>query len=240
MLSTAPLRVPAAALGRDRAGGATVNLTPSDRPQDVYSAVADALRARVERDAAAGDPVAQSLVGEVNRKLVKQTVMTTVYGVTFIGARDQILSRLTEVREAAACIRSVRHMRGCFRLLSCSGSHCSLCRLTRPRVDVLSLIGWQRTTCMWAFCCIADEQTLPHGRAAWVEPSPQGDGRGGGLRGAADDPGGRRHVQGGAGDHGVAGGHGEHCGQAEARGRVEVTPRPHHPAALHASPLRKE
>ena len=92
MLSTAPLRVPAAALGRDRAGGATVNLTPSDRPQDVYSAVADALRARVERDAAAGDPVAQSLVGEVNRKLVKQTVMTTVYGVTFIGARDQILS----------------------------------------------------------------------------------------------------------------------------------------------------
>lgn len=33
---------------------------------------------------------------QVDRKLVKQTVMTSVYGVTFIGARDQIKQRLKE------------------------------------------------------------------------------------------------------------------------------------------------
>ena len=30
--------------------------------------------------------------GKVDRKVVKQTVMITVYGVTFIGARDQVSS----------------------------------------------------------------------------------------------------------------------------------------------------
>lgn len=33
---------------------------------------------------------------QVDRKLVKQTVMTSVYGVTYIGARDQIKRRLQE------------------------------------------------------------------------------------------------------------------------------------------------
>jgi DNA-directed RNA polymerase, mitochondrial len=33
---------------------------------------------------------------QVDRKLVKQTVMTSVYGVTYIGAREQIRRRLKE------------------------------------------------------------------------------------------------------------------------------------------------
>jgi DNA-directed RNA polymerase len=36
------------------------------------------------------------LVDSIDRKLVKQTVMTSVYGVTAIGARAQISSRLRE------------------------------------------------------------------------------------------------------------------------------------------------
>jgi DNA-directed RNA polymerase, mitochondrial len=32
----------------------------------------------------------------VDRKLVKQTVMTSVYGVTYVGAREQIKRRLKE------------------------------------------------------------------------------------------------------------------------------------------------
>jgi len=36
------------------------------------------------------------LLGHVDRKMVKQTVMTSVYGVTFIGARDQVWNRLHE------------------------------------------------------------------------------------------------------------------------------------------------
>ena len=33
---------------------------------------------------------------QVDRKLVKQTVMTSVYGVTYVGAREQIKRRLAE------------------------------------------------------------------------------------------------------------------------------------------------
>jgi hypothetical protein len=33
---------------------------------------------------------------QVHRKLVKQTVMTSVYGVTYVGARQQITKRLQE------------------------------------------------------------------------------------------------------------------------------------------------
>lgn len=36
------------------------------------------------------------MLTQVDRKLVKQTVMTSVYGVTYIGARDQIKRRLKE------------------------------------------------------------------------------------------------------------------------------------------------
>ncbi|CAJ1835798.1 unnamed protein product [Sphenostylis stenocarpa] len=39
---------------------------------------------------------ARTLVNQVDRKLVKQTVMTSVYGVTYIGAREQIKRRLEE------------------------------------------------------------------------------------------------------------------------------------------------
>lgn len=36
------------------------------------------------------------LNGRVTRKIVKQTVMTSVYGVTFIGARDQIRNAMKD------------------------------------------------------------------------------------------------------------------------------------------------
>ena len=85
-----------AALGRDVEGGMAVNLTPSDRPQDVYTVVCNRVLERVREDAKAGHALAQSLDGKVTRKIVKQTVMTSVYGVTLIGARDQILARLKE------------------------------------------------------------------------------------------------------------------------------------------------
>ncbi|MCO5547470.1 hypothetical protein L7F22_000920 [Adiantum nelumboides] len=39
---------------------------------------------------------ARQLHSQVDRKLVKQTVMTSVYGVTYIGARNQIMNRLQE------------------------------------------------------------------------------------------------------------------------------------------------
>jgi len=51
----------------------------------VYSGVVALVNKRIEKDAEAGDPVAQILLGKVDRKVIKQTVMTSVYGVTFIG-----------------------------------------------------------------------------------------------------------------------------------------------------------
>ncbi|KAG5624104.1 hypothetical protein H5410_009322 [Solanum commersonii] len=110
-----------AALGRDKLGAAAVNLVAGEKPADVYSGIAarvldimnrdaqrdpaefpDAVRARVLVNQLLDDKATKSLrfdlwlVIQVDRKLVKQTVMTSVYGVTYIGARDQIKRRLKE------------------------------------------------------------------------------------------------------------------------------------------------
>ncbi|KAM0019810.1 putative DNA-directed RNA polymerase [Helianthus debilis subsp. tardiflorus] len=91
-----------AALGRDKLGAAAVNLVQGEKPADVYSGIASRVIEIMRRDAE-GDPStdqnakhARLLVDQVDRKLVKQTVMTSVYGVTYIGARDQIKRRLKE------------------------------------------------------------------------------------------------------------------------------------------------
>ncbi|KAI8096158.1 uncharacterized protein BX664DRAFT_382649 [Halteromyces radiatus] len=85
-----------AALGGDKAGAQAVNLAPGDRPADVYTGVAEMVNKLVEKEAKEGNEDAQMLVGKISRKVVKQTVMTNVYGVTFIGARAQIENRLKE------------------------------------------------------------------------------------------------------------------------------------------------
>lgn len=79
-----------AALGGDLWGAQQVNLTPGDRPADVYSAVADLVKASIEEDVKDDNPFAKIMDGKITRKVVKQTVMTNVYGVTFIGARAQV------------------------------------------------------------------------------------------------------------------------------------------------------
>ncbi len=48
-------------------------------------------------DAAAGQEEAEVLDGFVKRKVVKQTVMTTVYGVTKYGATKQIARQLKDI-----------------------------------------------------------------------------------------------------------------------------------------------
>jgi DNA-directed RNA polymerase len=83
-----------AALGGDTMGAKQVNLEPSDRPQDVYSAVAQLVSAAIAKDAAEGSTNALLVNGKITRKVVKTTVMTNVYGVTYIGARDQVKEKL--------------------------------------------------------------------------------------------------------------------------------------------------
>ncbi|RIB09389.1 hypothetical protein C2G38_273120 [Gigaspora rosea] len=86
-----------AALGGDLEGASQVNLAPSDTPSDIYTAVAKRVKELVKMDAEIGDERALIVLDHINRKVVKQTVMTTVYGVTFIGARLQIEARLKEI-----------------------------------------------------------------------------------------------------------------------------------------------
>ncbi|XP_059474955.1 DNA-directed RNA polymerase, mitochondrial [Neocloeon triangulifer] len=86
-----------AALGRDTAGALSVNLSPADIPQDVYSCVVALVEQERAEDAAKGVQIAQVLNGFVERKVIKQTVMTTVYGVTRYGARLQIAKQLKDL-----------------------------------------------------------------------------------------------------------------------------------------------
>ncbi|XP_050677146.1 DNA-directed RNA polymerase, mitochondrial [Leptidea sinapis] len=86
-----------AALGGDAAGAAAVNLAPHRAPQDVYSEVAAMVEGMRVRDAAAGMKSAIILENFVRRKVIKQTVMTTVYGVTRFGARLQIAKQLKDI-----------------------------------------------------------------------------------------------------------------------------------------------
>jgi DNA-directed RNA polymerase, mitochondrial len=106
-----------AALGRDAVGGRAVNLLKGDGPQDVYIGVMHEVKRRVAAEAAIdvdfdiSDPssltseqnlllknnrAAKLVNGLIDRSVVKRTVMTSVYGVTYIGARTQILEKLEE------------------------------------------------------------------------------------------------------------------------------------------------
>ncbi|KAG2238777.1 hypothetical protein Bca52824_091948 [Brassica carinata] len=91
-----------AALGRDTLGAEAVNIVAGEKPADVYSEIATRVLDIMRRDADKDPEIypdalrARKLINQVDRKLVKQTVMTSVYGVTYIGARDQIKRRLKE------------------------------------------------------------------------------------------------------------------------------------------------
>ncbi|XP_050532708.1 DNA-directed RNA polymerase, mitochondrial [Daktulosphaira vitifoliae] len=86
-----------AALGKDFTGAVSVNLTPAKIPQDVYSCVAAIVERERSNDAKNGHIIAKYLDGFVRRKVIKQTVMTTVYGVTRFGARLQIAKQLKDI-----------------------------------------------------------------------------------------------------------------------------------------------
>ena len=73
------------AMLKDEKGGKSVNLLPSDEPQDVYEIVTQAVIKRVE-----ADPESIIQAGDINRALIKRPVMTTPYGATLYGMRDQL------------------------------------------------------------------------------------------------------------------------------------------------------
>jgi DNA-directed RNA polymerase len=106
-----------AALGRDTVGGKAVNLCAMDGPQDVYSGVMHEVIRRVaeeadrmvdfggddfdslsneQKKAVVNNRSAKLVNGLIDRGVVKRTVMTSVYGVTYIVARNQIQEKIEE------------------------------------------------------------------------------------------------------------------------------------------------
>ena len=69
----------------------------------MYTGVAEEVQKIAEADAQEGVLAAQALLGNITRKLVKQTVMTSVYGVTSIGAREQIQVAPAETQSTDGC-----------------------------------------------------------------------------------------------------------------------------------------
>eukprot|EP00522_Entomoneis_paludosa_P007714 CAMPEP_0172440348 /NCGR_PEP_ID=MMETSP1065-20121228/993_1 /TAXON_ID=265537 /ORGANISM="Amphiprora paludosa, Strain CCMP125" /LENGTH=1049 /DNA_ID=CAMNT_0013189139 /DNA_START=238 /DNA_END=3387 /DNA_ORIENTATION=- len=111
-----------AALGRDKGGGSYVNMCPSDKPQDVYSGVMKDVIKLVDEEAnrtldfdysdesklspdqrkeLKQNLAAKLLNGHIDRGVVKRPVMTSVYGVTHVGARAQIEEKVVEKLEIA-------------------------------------------------------------------------------------------------------------------------------------------
>lgn len=84
------------AMGLDPVGARATNLTSTGPRQDIYLEVAAVVRQLVEKDILEGHPVASVWLGKLDgakgRKLVKRAVMTTPYGVTDRGIRDQIIN----------------------------------------------------------------------------------------------------------------------------------------------------
>lgn len=78
-------------LGRDRRGAIKTNCAANEKREDIYEEVRTIVNRLVSADALAGMPEAQAWVGKVTRTVVKRAVMTTPYGVTERGIRDQLV-----------------------------------------------------------------------------------------------------------------------------------------------------
>lgn len=85
------------AMMKDEVSAAAVNVLPQPGIRaDIYSDVARVAIERIAMDAVGGDPekrvVAQGWIGKVERKTVKRAVMTTPYGVTAPGIKNQLIA----------------------------------------------------------------------------------------------------------------------------------------------------
>ena len=80
--------------------GSLVNLTPNVKPQDIYQKVAECVRVRIENDDSEADFLCreQWLKRDIDRKTVKQDVMTYFYGSTERGMTDKRLEAVISVQ----------------------------------------------------------------------------------------------------------------------------------------------
>lgn len=83
------------AMARDAGLASETNVTPSSKPADLYSTIAEKVQSRVQDDVSRGRKWAQFWSDKVDRSVVKKIVMPLSYGLTKKGARNK-LRRLIE------------------------------------------------------------------------------------------------------------------------------------------------
>jgi len=169
-----------AALGLDLVGGTAVNLCKSEKPQDVYSGVMKEVIRQVadeaervldfdesredltkdERAALKRNRGAKLVNGLINRGVVKRTVMTSVYGVTFIGARKQIQEKIEEkLEEQGVDVDEIEHE-----------IHSACNYLATVTMEAMGkLFSGARDTMNWLTVCarLITQQNQP---VAWISP----------------------------------------------------------------------
>ncbi|VUZ38560.1 unnamed protein product [Hymenolepis diminuta] len=150
-----------AAMGRDERGAASVSLEDCERPRDVYTDVTEVVEAHRKEDAEAGVEIASILEGAVQRKVIKQSVMTTVYGVTLYGAMAQIKRQLRE-------LPAFRARAGADADKQLGPASAYLARLTLTSIG--KIFTSSATTQAW-FAKLAKHITRTRGcRISWVTP----------------------------------------------------------------------
>lgn len=170
-----------AALGRDVVGGKAVNLCPTDEPQDVYVGVMEEVIRRVseeaqrsldfdindvdsltrkQKKALMNHRAAKLVDGLIDRGVVKRTVMTSVYGVTYIGARQQIQEKIVQkLEQQGVDIDEVSH-----EVFQACGY------LARVTMDVMGdLFTGAKGTMNWLTSCarLISQHGYP---VAWISP----------------------------------------------------------------------
>lgn len=100
----------------DERGGAAVNLTPGEKPRDIYGTVADVVKGKMQGLAdgtqrmdvrSSGEPLSDLMIQRVckawlardfDRSMTKKPVMTLPYGSTLLTCRDSIEQYLTDAQ----------------------------------------------------------------------------------------------------------------------------------------------
>lgn len=85
---------------KDSKAGKLVNLLPTDKPQDIYQLVADAVIEKLKVDAANNVPYAQLWLDYgIKRSTTKRSIMTICYGSTRYSCTDFVIEDLTKRKD---------------------------------------------------------------------------------------------------------------------------------------------
>ena len=86
------------AMLRDERGGKAVNLTDSELPEDIYEIVRKVVKEKISRDNSSLSIIWNS-DKNLDRSLVKRPVMTTPYGATLYGMREQLHEEMKKQKD---------------------------------------------------------------------------------------------------------------------------------------------